>query len=372
VPILNHLLSSRRDFLRRLPPAAAAVTGASAFAGVLGLAGAAPLAGSAAEGAIPFGAAVRSDALAGDPAYREALASYCRTLVHESDLKWDALRPTRGEFRFEKAERIAAFAHEHKLALRGHTLAWYGALPPWTAEIRSRAEAERELTGHIETVVSRFRGRIASWDVVNEPIPENPSHPGDLRSFVWSRHLGEEYIPIAFRAAAAADPRAQLVLNEYDVEFVGGRFRARREALLRIARRLKDGSAPLHAIGLQAHLFAERAIDGDGLQAFLSEVKAMGLAVLVTELDVIDHALPGPIELRDALVAAKAYEFLDAVTAVIRPTALLTWGISDRYTWVPIYFSRPDGLRNRPLPLDEAMRPKLLHQVVEHFRRKGA
>ena len=117
-------------------------------------------------------------------------------------------------------------------------------------------------------------------------------------------------------------------------------------------RSLRDRDVPLHAVGLQSHLFADRAVDRDGLQALLAEIKALKLDVLVTELDVIDLTLPGKVSERDAKVAGIAERYLKAVADVVRPKAILTWGLSDRYTWVPIWFKRSDGMPNRPLPLD--------------------
>jgi endo-1,4-beta-xylanase len=287
-------------------------------------------------------------------------------------MKWPDIHPAYGEYRFEKADAIAAFARLNNMTVRGHTLAWYGGMPEWTETIASRAEAERELVGHIETVVSRYRDVIPAWDVVNEPLVDKPTDAGSLRPSIWTRRLGADYVPIALRATAAVDPKTRLVLNEYDIEFEGPRFAAKRRALLQLLRSLRDGDVPLHAVGLQAHLFADRAIDRDGLQAFLSEVAALGLDVLVTELDVVDFTLPGPIEQRDALVARTARDFLETVCAVVRPKAIVTWGLSDRYTWVPIYFTRRDGMPNRPLPMDAELQRKPLFDVIDDVRRRFA
>jgi endo-1,4-beta-xylanase len=355
---------------RRAMIAGALAAGAALATGSPLLAGGGP---SLKVGArIPYGAAVRADALAADADYAAAIAERCSLIVPEGALKWMDLRPTRETFQFEGADRIASFARAHGLGMRGHTLAWYGAMPAWTESIASRVEAERVLTIHIETVVSRYRGLISSWDVVNEPIPDRPVSSMNLRSFVWSRILGPEYIPIAFRAAAAADPAARLVLNEYDIEFVGARFAARRDALLAIARSLIDQHAPIHAIGLQAHLFADRSLDRPGLRKFLKDVCALGLDVFVTELDVIDSSLPGNVDTRDAWVAETARAFLETVAEVARPGAVLTWGVSDRYTWVPTYFKRSDGMPNRPLPLDAAMQPKPFMTMLERFTQINA
>jgi endo-1,4-beta-xylanase len=365
---------SRRGFLKNVASAAALgvfgtaeLSGVSAFATPKGEA----FRSTTPAGLIPYGSAVRAGALESDAAYRAAIVANCQLVVAEGEMKWADIRPTRGEYRFEKADAIVDFARQNRLEVRGHTLAWYGGLPAWTDEIKSRAEAERELVDHIRTVVSRYRGAIPSWDVVNEPLIDFPQDATSLRPCVWTRQLGADYLSIALRATAAADPDARLVLNEYDVEFKGARFAAKRKALLQLLRSLRDQDVPLHGVGLQAHLFADRAIDRDGLQAFLAEVTALKLDVLITELDVVDYELPGKVSERDALVAGKAGEFLGAVSEVVRPKAILTWGLSDRYTWVPIYFRRPDGMPNRPLPLDADLKRKPLFDVIEQFRRRA-
>jgi endo-1,4-beta-xylanase len=365
---------SRRDFL-----AAAAAAAYGAF-GTTALAGAGAAATPAAERAaargierlIPYGSAVRSGALASDTTYRAAVVANCDIIVPEGEMKWPDIHPARGEFRFEKADALVDFARQNRLEIRGHTLAWYGGMPAWTAAIDSRAEAEAELVGHIETVVSRYRGAIPSWDVVNEPLVDWPEDATSLRPSIWTRWLGADYLPIALRATAKVDPETRLVLNEYDVEFKGARFAARRKALVQLLNSLRDRDVPLHAVGLQSHLFAGRAIDHDGLQALLAEIAALKLDVLITELDVIDYELPGKVSERDAQVARIASEYLASVCDVVRPKAILTWGLSDRYTWVPTYFKRRDGMPNRPLPLDADLKRKPLFDVIDQFRRKAA
>jgi endo-1,4-beta-xylanase len=368
--IMSIKAHSRRDFLAGMASATAlTVFGTGELSGVSAFATPSmPSAG--ATKLVPYGAAVRSDALAADPSYRDAVIANCQMVVPESELKWLELRPTQNEYRFEKADAIIDFARQNGIEVRGHTLAWYGALPPWTESIATRAEAERELTDHIGTVVSRYRGAIPSWDVINEPLVDWPESAASLRPSIWARRLGADYLKLALETAAAADPDAKLVINEYDVEFTGPRFAAKRNALVQLLRSLRDRDVPLHAVGLQAHLFADRAIDRDGLQAFLAEIEALKLDVWVTELDVIDYELPGKIGERDALVAGVASRFLEAVCEVVRPKAILTWGLSDRYTWVPTYFKRRDGMPNRPLPLDAELKRKPLFDVIDEFRRK--
>lgn len=317
--------------------------------------------------AIPYGAAVRDGAMAEDPLYPGAIAEHCQMVVSEGNLKWADLRPTRDTFNFEMADRLLAFADSHGMTMRGHTLVWYAANPDWVDTIASPEEAKSELVRHIETVVGHFKGRVPSWDVVNEPMAEHPSSDAPYRDSVWLTHLGPDYIELALRTAAAVDPQAQLVINDFDLEQSNDKARAKRKAFLDMVRGLKSRGAPLHAIGLQGHLQGNIAIDKSGLTAFVAEIAGMGLDVLVTELDVIDNLLPGPELERDGVVAQKAKDFLDAIGAAKRPAAVLTWGITDKHTWVPIWYSREDGLPNRPLPLDADYRPKLMMQVIKDF-----
>jgi endo-1,4-beta-xylanase len=188
---------------------------------------------------------------------------------------------------------------------------------------------------------------------------------------VWLTQLGPKYIDMAFRLAHRVDPSAELVLNEYDIECVGEGFTARREALLTLIRDLLARGVPLHGIGLQGHIRGQHEIDEDALSRFVSEIRSLGLSVHVTELDVIDKDLPGSITVRDVIVAARAHDFLHAIFAVARPSVIATWGITDRYTWVPTWFKRTDGLINRPLPLDEFYRPKPLWSVIDYFCQKA-
>jgi endo-1,4-beta-xylanase len=245
------------------------------------------------KGPIPYGAAVRTDPLYDDPAYQKAILDYCQVIVGEGGLKWIDLRPDRHIFDFTQPDRQLAFAEAHGLEMRGHTLAWHGAMPDWTETIASAEEARDELVSHIHTVVGRYKGRIPSWDVCNEPIADTPTRDAPLRDSMWHRNLGRDYIELALRTTAAADPDARLVINEYNFEQATDESRARRKAFLDLLRDLKARGAPLHAVGIQGHIRSDTALDRSGLTAFIAEIDAMGLGVLVTELDVIDKSLPG-------------------------------------------------------------------------------
>jgi endo-1,4-beta-xylanase len=133
------------------------------------------------------------------------------------------------------------------LNVRGHTLAWYAALPPWTAAIGSQAEAE--LVGHIRQTVTRYAGVIPTWDVVNEPIPDRPTSVRDLRESLWTKQIGPDYILLAFKTAHACDRSARLFINDYDIEYEDARSQAKRDAFLALLRKLKDDNVPVYGVG---------------------------------------------------------------------------------------------------------------------------
>ncbi len=315
-----------------------------------------------------FGSAVNPKLLHdGDLTYRQALSRHCRILVPEGGLKWAGLRPTPTTFDFYFADLVAGLAQDEGMELRGHTLVWHGAMPSWTKAIETSADAEKAMELHIAKVVQRYKGRIASWDVVNEPLPEDPGPPGELRQTMWRRLLGDRYVELALHMTAAADPHAELVVNEYDLEFTGARFERKRAAMLHLLERLVASRAPLHAIGLQGHLRGERDIDKHGLRRLLRAANEMRLAVNITELDVMDYALPTDIGARDRAVADRVDQLLDVVFSECTPRAVLTWGLTDRHAWIPAHFNRPDGAPCRPLPLDLDYAPKPFMAVLQRY-----
>jgi endo-1,4-beta-xylanase len=317
-----------------------------------------------------YGAALTLEDFRADPRLGAAIASYCTQIVPVYELKWPTLRPDAHSFTFEKADALLAFAQANRMTMRGHNLVWYADLPPWTRDIQDARTAERVLVDHISTVVSYYSGKLTSWDVVNEPIPDIVKAPTDRRDCLWSRLLGERYIALAFRTAAAADPQVQLCINEYDIESVGPRFAAKRAAYRNLIAELMDQSVPLRAVGLQSHLHGDTEIDTDGLAAFVEEIRSWGLDIVVTELDVDDHTLPGDTAERDAIVAKRVSDVLGAVTSKAPLDSILTWGISDRYSWINQMFPRADRLRNRPLPLDENFQPKPFWDAIAKFTRE--
>lgn len=323
---------------------------------------------------LTFGSAIRHDLLRTDAGYAALMAREAEVLVPEWAAKWSVLQPREGEFDFSVLQEILAFAARNRQRVRGHTLLWHESLPAWLppalAEGPARAGAVMET--HIRTVLEATRPSIRDWDVLNEvvanpPGSDNPSPiPGDLRTSPWLRALGPDYIDRAFRIARQVDPTLRLTLNDYGVEADNPAAAEKRARLLRLVRGMIQRRVPLDAIGIQAHLQMREPFRAEPLVAWLQELRGMGLALAVTELDVREPDVLAPsVALRDAAVADRTAQFLEAAIAGGVRT-ILTWGLSDRDSWLRLEPSvaRPDGAQTRGLPFDTDLRPKPMREAM--------
>jgi endo-1,4-beta-xylanase len=343
-----------------LSPAAAR---AQEAAGQGGPEGTPRLGALAAARGILFGTTLTQGQVAESPEMRRIAAREAAVIVPGLELKWAGCRPAPDRFDFGPAEALAGFAAAHGQRLRGHALVWHEALPAWFGQGPAEPTAMRALLQtHIATVAGHFAGRMQSWDVVNEPIEPWYRRADGLRETPFLRALGPGYIDLAFQLAAAADPAATLVLNEFDLELAVPQHAARRQALLRLLEGMKARGVPVQAVGIQAHLSADRLAQFDPavLRGFIRRIAALGLEVYVTELDVTDRGLPADLALRDAAVARMFGAFLGAALAEPAVRLVVLWGISDRYTWIndSRFARREDGLPVRAHPYDEGFRPK--------------
>lgn len=316
-----------------------------------------------------FGAAVNPalldvDGLAAgntaDP-YTRLVASQANILVAENSMKWSALRPTPATFNFAAADRLMRFAALAGQRVRGHNLCWHEQLPGWFKTTATQANARNLLVEHIQTVAGRYKGQLQSWDVVNEAVDPKDGRPDGLRNSPWLGLIGPDYIELAFQTAAAADPGARLVYNDYDIELDTPEQAAKRGHVMMLLRRLKARNIPIHAVGLQSHLKAAGPQPGIGLQSFIREVRKMSLDVYITELDVNTRGLEGGPEAQDYAVAQVYRNYLGLVLPEPNVPVALTWGITDAHTWLneskQPWALREDGARQRPLPFDDDMQP---------------
>ena len=305
------------------------------------------------------GCAVVPEHLDDEPDYAHTVAEQASIVVPENAMKWKALRPAPDKFDFRQADDIVVFAFSHDQKVRGHNLCWHVDNPAWFADTLTKDNAEQYLTQHIQTVAGRYAGKIHSWDVVNEAIDPKSGRPDGLRDDIWLQLIGPSYLEIAYRTARQADPAALLTYNDYGIELDTPDQIDKRGQVMMLVRRLIARGVPLDAVGIQSHLTAGDPMPGEGLVHFVRELAEMRLQVFITEMDINDRKLPEEVADRDAAIAKIYRDYLTMMLAEPNVTAALTWGITDRYTWLDglSHASRADGKPERPLPFDYDYNP---------------
>ena len=308
-----------------------------------------------------FGAAIDSHVLASDTAYMNHVHAECGVVTGETAFKWAAIRPRADVYDFTAADAVTDYARRRSLQVRGHTLLWHGGNPAWLAETLTSANAERLLSRHIATVVNHTRHRVVHWDVVNEVVWPQDDKPLALRDTLWARAMGPAMLDVAFHACAETDPGPLRFLNEYGLDYNWNEDIRKRQATLALLSDMLARGLPVQGLGIQAHLDAAvPELDQGMLARFCADVASLGLKIVITELDIRDNRLPGDTTLRDAAVASHARAYLDAVLSCPAVMGVLTWGLSDRRSWLNDELPRDDKLLQRALPLDTELRRKPL------------
>lgn len=278
-------------------------------------------------------------------------------LLTVSGMKWDHIHPQPDVFDFDEADWGVAFAEKNGMRVHGHNLCWNlpQAYPGWFRTALNPSNAERYLVSHIHTVVSRYRGRIDSWDVVNEPVVPWPGQRDGLYPGIWLEMLGPRYMDIAFQAVADTDPQALRVLNIHHVEQGTEENERNRRNAVALLRQLRSRGVPVDAIGLESHLDAAQPLDGEALRRFLEEVQSLGFRVMITELDVRESRATGRSEDWDRQVAQYYADYLNLVLPLVNAHRVIFWTLKDRWE---------SGRRIQGLLLD-SLSPRLSLSAVE-------
>lgn len=310
-----------------------------------------------------YGSAVIVRVVENDPEYAELIAEQCGIVVPSNELKWVALRPAADKYDFTRPDFLLRFAKSHKMLMRGHTLCWHASVPAWIRTPENAPRTRQFFVDHITTVCRHYAGKLQSWDVVNEAIQPSDGEPGGLRKSFWYEQMGPDYIDLAFRTARAADPHAKLTYNDYGVEYDNDEEAERRRRILEMLRGMKQRGVPIDAVGIQSHIKAAQSDTfGKGLADYMDAIQKMGLEIYLTELDVNDDDIASnDVAERDAAIARTYSDYLRVALANPAVKLVLTWDISDRFTWLN---NRPTHRREHPdrpqrsLPFDRDFRPK--------------
>jgi endo-1,4-beta-xylanase len=325
-----------------------------------------PLRDIAADRHILFGTMITLSEIA-DPDYARLVADECAIVAPGIEAKWPITEPREGDFRFAAMDALAGFAAGAQLRLHMVNLIWSNGLPQWTLQALAQGRGRAVMARHIHAVAGRYRGRVHSWDVVNEAVdPHWTSDKFGLVMTPWWHGMGDDFIACAFADAASADPSASLMINDDDLEYDAPEREAKRAAYLRLIEYWLRHGVPIHAFGLETHLKPWLPLAEKSYRRFLHDIAGFGLKLRITEFDVNDRALPADIPLRDRMAADAAKRFLDVALDEPAVDTLITWGLSDRTTWLrnELTARRPDGLAPRPLPYDAHFAAKPLREAI--------
>ncbi len=282
------------------------------------------------------------------PEYK-TLAKHFNAFVFENESKQDAIQPSEGNFRWDAMDKMVAFCEENGATLRGHTLLWHSQCPDWFFTDNGQdASAElviERLRNHVTTVVTRYKGKVDSWDVVNEVIGDG----GGLRDSNWLRLVGDydgdgdkyDFIEQAFLAAREADPDARLMINDYSIEASESKAVS---MYLAVKKMLEDG-IPIDGIGFQSHIGINTNID-DMRRCFeilgkLREIKP-DLIFEVTELDMgvynwgdnNETEYTKEIEEQQSAKYRELFEFYIEQAELGYLDSVVFWGLSDNHSWL--------------------------------------
>ena len=337
-----------------------------------------------------IGVALNAEQITGeDRAGANLAAAHFDSITPENAMKWQHLQPAPGRYEFALADRFVALGRREGKQVIGHTLMWHSQAPDWLFQNAdgtevSREELLRRLREHIRTVVGRYRGQVAGWDVVNEAIRDED---GTLRTDKpWYRILGEEGVFAAFAAAHEADPDAELYYNDYALENP-----VKRAGVLKLVQAIRARGLRIDGIGSQGHYLLNAPTAAE-IETSITDLASTGLKVMFTELDVT--VLPRPDHYQGAEIGkvfaqapeldpyrqgfpteqqaalARRYAEIFAVFAKHHRTItrVTLWGVTDQTSWLNHWPIR--GRTDHPLLFDRANQPKpAFDAVFETLRR---
>ncbi|MEO8597852.1 MAG: endo-1,4-beta-xylanase [Candidatus Solibacter sp.] len=312
---------------------------------------------AAAKRGIRVGAAVQSGYIANEPAYATVLNREFSMVEPEYEMLWSAIQFSRGgAYRFDGADRIVDYAARNNMLLRADHMVWHSSLPSWlTGGNFSAAELNQILHDHIFALAGHFKGKVYSWEVVNEAVADGGA---GLRNSIWNNQpgiglSGIAWIEQAFRWAHEADPDALLFYNDYNTDDLS----TKSNYVYNMVKQMLDDGVPIHGVGLQMHLTNNiNYPNAAGLEANIKRLTDLGLQVIITEMDVrLPVNSAGDASASDLAIQSQLYgRVVSACLKFGLCKGIQTWGISDKHSWIPGVFPGTGA----GLPFDTNYQPK--------------
>lgn len=314
-----------------------------------------------------IGAAIGPGNTEGEDA--EFLKNHFNSITAENVMKPGPIHPEENRYAWENADKIVDFAVANGMKVRGHTLCWHTQAAEWMFTDSEGNQASKELAlarlkDHIITVVSRYKGKVYAWDVLNEVIVDSDTAENMYRQTQWYTICGEEYIAKIFQWAHEADPDALLVYNDYNTENPG-----KRDRIYTMLKKLLDEGVPVHAVGLQGHWNIGDPTE-ENLRATIDKFSSLGLKIQITELDVsiytgradtLNTGFTPEREQKQIDLYKMAFNVFRENKDVINSVTF--WNLSDRRSWR----DRRGPGKCYPLLFDDNMQPKKVFWEVVKF-----
>ncbi len=282
-------------------------------------------------------------------------------------------------FNWTSADRIADFARQNNMSMRGHTLVWHSQTPAAFFTDDKGAQLTKEqlyerLKIYMTAVMNRYKDVIFCWDVVNEALSDTPDNIYRTSS-PWYKICGKDFIAQAFRIARSVNPDVKLIYNDYNIVDP-----AKLERAITMLKELKDAGVPVDGVGMQAHWSKE--ITGEMINTAINRFAALGLEVQMTELDVTTYTIfhgegiknqaketqPYSKEVEDRLAEIYKTYFEVMHKNADKITSVTFWGLHDGMTWLNGFPVR--GRSDYPLLFDREMKPKKAYYSVKSVYQK--
>lgn len=297
-------------------------------------------------------------------------------ITAENIMKSMYTHPQKDKYDFALSDKFVAYGEKNKMFIHGHTLIWHSQLAPWMEKIEDSTDMKAFMKDHITTIVSKYKGRINSWDVVNEALNDD----GTLRQSIFFKTLGEKYLVDAFKLAEKADPKVELYYNDYNIEEP-----AKRAGAIALIKKIKAAGGKVDGVGIQGH-WRLQSPSIEEIEKSILEYSALGIKVAFTELDIT--VLPNPWDLKGADVnqkfegSAKMNPYPEKLPDSVQTqlveryasifklflkhkdkiSRVTFWGVYDGQSWLNDWPIK--GRTNYPLPFDKDLKHKQAYDSI--------